>query len=92
MELLVEILNHFKVEIISAKRLILDVSQVLSSPLTTINYTFLTNNKKVISRFFGIVALTAYPGFYLIKVTNRNTKNTKARCQMTLKLTVRTPE
>ena len=86
---LIIILNSYS---IFAKRLILDVSQVLSSLLTTIKYTFLKDNKRVISRFFGTVALTTYPGFYLINVTNRNTKNTKARCQMSLKLTVRTPE
>ena len=86
---LIIILNSYS---IFAKRLILDVSPVLSSLLTTIKYTFLKDNKRVISRFFGTVALTTYPGFYLINVTNRNTKNTKARCQMSLKLTVRTPE
>ena len=37
---------------------ILDVSQVLSSPLTTINQMFLTNNKRALSRLFGMVALT----------------------------------
>ena len=37
---------------------ILDVSQVLSSPLTTINQIILTNNKSAISRFFGTIVLT----------------------------------
>ena len=32
------------------------------------------------------------PGFYLFKVNNRNTKSTRAGCEMCLKLTVRTPE
>ena len=31
------------------------------------------------------------PGFYLLKVNNKNTKYTTARCKMCLKLTVRTP-
>ena len=37
MELLVKIVDDFKLEIIFAERSILDVSQVLSSPLLTIN-------------------------------------------------------
>ena len=54
------------------------LSQVLSSPLTTINQMFLTNNKRAISRFFGMVALNTLQRFYLFKVNNRNTKNTRA--------------
>ena len=38
---------------------ILEVSQVLSSSLTTLNQMFLTNNKRALSRFCGTVALTA---------------------------------
>ena len=45
------------------------MSQVLSSPLTTINQMFLTNNKRAISRFFGTVALTTQPEFYLFMST-----------------------
>ena len=56
---------------------------------------FLTNKKRAASRFFGTSALTTLitqPGFYLLQVNNRNTKSTKARCEMCLKLTVRAPE
>ena len=56
-----------------------------------INQTFFTNDKKAISRFFGAVILNTHPGIYLPKVNNNNTKNTRARCEMYLKLTVRTP-
>ena len=63
-----------------------DVSQVLSSFLTEINQMFLTSNKTAISRFFRAVTLTTQPGFYLFQVNNRTTKNTKARCDMCLKL------
>ena len=40
---------------------------------------------------FGTVALTTQPGFSLFQV-NRNTKNTRARYEMCVKLTVMTPE
>ena len=92
MELFVNFVIDFKLQTIFAKRFILDVSQVLSSSLTTINQTFRTNNKRAISRFFGKLTLTIKPGFYLFKVNNRDTKNTRARCEMCLKLTVKTPE
>ena len=49
MKLLVTIFNDFKLQTI------LDVSRVLSSPLTTINQMF--PNKRAISRFFEAVAL-----------------------------------
>ena len=49
MELLVKIVIDFKLKAIFAKRLILDVSQVLRLPLTTINQMFLTKNKRAIS-------------------------------------------
>ena len=62
--------------------------QGLNSPLTT----FFTNNKRTISRFFATVTPTTQLGFYLLKVNNRNTKNTRARCEMCLKIIVRTPE
>ena len=48
-----ETVNYFRKKIT-----ILDVSQVLSSPLPTINQMFLTNNRRAISRFLGMVALT----------------------------------
>ena len=47
MELLVKIVNNFKLKTIFAKSLILDVPQVLSSPLTTINQTFLMKTKEL---------------------------------------------
>ena len=50
------------------------------------------NNKRAISWFFGTVAFTTQPGFYLFKVNNRYTKKARARCKMCLKLTVRTPK
>ena len=58
MELLAKIVNDcINYKLFSQKSTILDVSQVLSSPLTTINQTFLTNNKRAVSRFIGMVAL-----------------------------------
>ena len=39
-----------------------------------------------------MVPLTTQPGFYLFQVNKRNTKNTKVRCELSLKLTVRIPE
>ena len=63
MEHLVKIVIDFKLQTIYANRSILDVPQVLSSPLTTINQMFFTNNKRAISRFFGTVSLTTQPGF-----------------------------
>ena len=92
MELLVKIITEFKLQTIFTKISILDASQVLSLPLTTINQTFFTNSKRAISRFFGTMTLTAKPGFYLFKVNNRNTKNNRTKCEMRLNLTVRTPE
>ena len=68
------------------------MSQVLISLLITMNQIFLANNKRTISRFFERVALTIQPGFYLFKVNNRSTKNTRAKCEMCLKLIVETPE
>ena len=54
--------------------------------------TFFTNNKRTISRFFGTMTPSTQPAFHLFKVNARNTKNTKARCEMCLKIIVRTPE
>ena len=54
--------------------------------------TFLTINKRGISWFFGTVTVTTQPGFYLFEVNNKSDKNTRARCEMCLKLTVRAPE
>ena len=54
---------------------IFDVSQALCLLLTTINQTFFY--KRAISRFFGTVALTDKPGFYLFKFNGRNTKTLK---------------
>ena len=53
MELLVKIVNDFKLLAIFAKRSILDVSQVLNLPLTTINQTFFTNSKSYIMVFWN---------------------------------------
>ena len=92
MELRFKIVIEFKMQTMFAKSSILEVSQVLSLPLTTIHQIFFTNNKRVISRFFGRVAVSTQPGFYLFKFNNKNTKNTRVRCEMCLKLTVRTPE
>ena len=52
------LLTTLNCKLFSQKSTILDVSQVLSSSLSTINQMFLTNNKRAISRFFGMVALT----------------------------------
>ena len=69
----------------------LDVSQVLSSPLFTIDQTFFMNNKRAISRFFWN-SISYYAGFHLFKINGRNSKSTRVRCAMCLKLTVRTPK
>ena len=54
--------------------------------------TFSRNNKITISRFFGTLTPTTQLGFYLFKVNDRDIKNTRARCEICLKITVRTPE
>ena len=41
---------------------------------------------------FGTIAFTTQPGFCLFQVSNRNTKNTKARCEIYVKLTIMKPE
>ena len=88
MELLFKIVNDFKQYTIFEKVSILEVLQVLSSP----QITFFTNNIRTISRFFGTMTPTTQLGFFLFKVSNRNTKNTRARCEMCLKIIVGTPE
>ena len=50
------------------------VSQVLSSPLTTINQKLFTNNKRAISRFFGTVTLLPSRDFTCSKVTTETLK------------------
>ena len=50
------------------------------------------NNKRAVSRLFRTVTVTTRPGFYMFKVNNGNTKNTKARCERCLKLTVMAPK
>ena len=91
-KLLVKIVVNFEMQTIFSKRPILNVSQLLSTPLTTINETFFMKNKRATSQFFGTVTLTTQSGFYLLKFNKRNTENTRARCEMCLKLTVKTPE
>ena len=49
---LVKIMNECKLQPIFAKRFILDVSQVLSLPLTTINQAFSWTAKELYHRFF----------------------------------------
>ena len=49
------------------------------------------SNKRAIF-FFWNDGSTTDPGFYLFKVSNRSTKNTRVKYEMCLKLTVRTPE
>ena len=58
MELLVKIVNDIKLQTFFTKSSVLDVSEVLSSPLTTINQMFFTNNKRAILRFFGMLTVT----------------------------------
>ena len=41
---------------------------------------------------FGTIAFTTQPGFYLFQVNNRNTKTTRARCEIGVKLTIMTPK
>ena len=41
---------------------------------------------------FGTMAFTIQPGFYLFQVRYRNTKSTRARCKIYMKLTVMTPK
>ena len=68
------------------------MSQILSSPLTTIIQMFPINNKRTISRFSGTAAFFTEPRFYLFKVKNRNIKSSRSRCEMCLELTVRAPK
>ena len=78
-------------ETIFAKRSILDVSQISSSPLTTLLtffYVFYEQQKNYITAF-GTVALIIQLRCYLFKVNNRITR---ARREMCLKIIVRTPE
>ena len=44
----------------------------MSSSLTTVNQMSLTNNKRAMWQYFGPVALTTQPGFYLFRVNNKN--------------------
>ena len=92
LELPLKIVNNFKLLTIFVERSILGVSQVLSSPLTTINQASLRTTKELYHGFFGTLTLTTQPGFYLLKENNRNTKNPRVRREMYLKLTVRTSE
>ena len=48
--------------------------------------------KRTISQLFETVTPTTQLGFYLFKVNNRNTKITDARCEICLKIIVRTTE
>ena len=64
MKIFTEIINDFKLFL--QKRFILGVSQVLISPLTALNQTFFTSNKRTTSRFFGTVSFTTQSGFYLL--------------------------
>ena len=92
MELLIKIVNDFKLYTNFGKSPSLDVPQILGPSLTIINQMFLTNNKKSSIMVFGTVAFTTQLGFCLFQVNNRNTKNTRARCEMCVKLTIMTPE
>ena len=89
MGLLLKIVKNFKLSTVFTKTSILGVSQLLSSSLTAINQTFLTNNKRAISRAFGALARITQPWFYLFKVKKRNTKSTRGRCEMCLELNTR---
>ena len=53
MELLVKIFIDFRSQIIFVKRSILDISQVLSSLLTSISQTICTNNKRAVRVFWN---------------------------------------
>ena len=62
MELLVKIVIDFKLQAIFAKRFILDVSQVLRLPLTTINQIFLQRTKELYHNYYypaGILPLSS---------------------------------
>ena len=63
MEPLIKLFTTLNCKVFSEKSTILDVSQVLNSPLTTINQMFLTNNKRAISQFFETVVITTKPRF-----------------------------
>ena len=41
---------------------------------------------------FGTIVFTTWTGFCLFQADNRNTKNTRARCEICVKLTIMTPE
>ena len=54
--------------------------------------TFFTKYKGTTLRFFGTVTPTTQLGYYLFKVNDRNTENTRVICEMCLKIIIRTPE
>ena len=94
MEPLVKIVNDFKHETIFVKGSISDVSQVLSSPLTTFFmffYVFYEQQKNYIT-VFGTVTATCQLRILPIRIYDRNIKNTRARCEMCLNTIIRTPE
>ena len=84
-ELLVKIVNKFKLYTIFA------TGSEFSSDCNKSNVSY-EQQKSYISQFFGTVALTTQPRFYLFKFSNRNTKNTSGGCEMCLELTVGAPE
>ena len=83
MELIIKIVNDFKQYTIFAKGSILDVSQAFQR--------FYEQQKNYIT-VFGTVSPTTLFGFYMFKVNDRNTENTRARCITCLKIIVRTPK
>ena len=66
MELLIKIVNDFKLQTNFAKRPSLDVSQFLSSPL---NASY--KQQKSYIMVFGTLAFTAQPGFCMFQVNKK---------------------
>ena len=95
-ELLVKIVIDFKLQTIFAKKSILDVSKVLSSPLITILFWLHGNacyqkKKSYVTFFLKLWLLLHSRDFTCSKLTVEALK-TRARCKTCLKLIVRTPE
>ena len=84
--------THVPTFVVCLQAHVLTCLTYLRAHVSTILSTLFTNNKRTISWHFGTVASTTQLGFYLFKVNNRNTKNARARCEMCLKIIVRTPE
>ena len=80
------------VKLFSHKSTILDVSQVPSLLLTTINKCFLRTAKEPCHGLLEWWLLLPSRYFTCSKPTNRTTKNTRVQCEICFELTVKIPK